>query len=75
MVLAAMFAALVMVGGVAYAATLVGTDKDDTLNGTNEADNIRGLGDRMRLGATKPPMISTADTGPTRCAAAEGKTT
>lgn len=44
MLLAAMLVALVMVGGVALARTLVGDDRDNRLIGSNNRDQIVGGG-------------------------------
>ncbi len=44
LVLAALGTAVFMIGGVALAATLEGTDGDDALTGTGEADIIKGYG-------------------------------
>jgi Ca2+-binding RTX toxin-like protein len=44
LLLASMLVMLVVVGGVAWALNIVGTDRDDNLRGTSANDRIRGLG-------------------------------
>ena len=44
LVLAAMALALLLASGVALAVNEVGTDRPDTLRGTNGADNLSGEG-------------------------------
>jgi Ca2+-binding RTX toxin-like protein len=49
LLLASMLAMLVLVGGVALAANLIGNNGSNIINGTANSDKIRGLGGNDRL--------------------------